>query len=322
MSVIVIEPGEGQQAANGRRYAFPLASTAIFLTAANGSVALLLLLFLQQHGFAPIVISSISSVNAAGAMLGSLFWGRLSDSGARRVLLFITALGAALSIGVLLVLPPASVILASSFAGTFMRMGFMTITIAIVSGASVMSRRGKNLSFVTSAQALGMCAGSASAGFMLEYLGFRGGFAVAMVLALAGTAFLLLLPREHVPVVRSKQSSWSLAFSAGLADLYISTILRQMAIHGAFSLLAVYMASVGIPPRYIGIVAAMNTGTQVVALLVFGRLADRIGRRRIFMLGFALSALTPCVFALSSHIAAMMAGYVTLGLGFSSLYIG
>jgi len=164
--------------------------------------------------------------------------------------------------------------------------------------------------------------GSAAAGFMLEYLGFRGGFAVATVLSLAGTAFLFLLPHEHAPVVRSKKSSWSLARSSGLADLYVSTILRQMAIHGAFSLLAVYMASVGIPPRYIGMIAAMNTGTQVVAMLVFGRLADRIGRRRIFMLGFALSALTPCVFALSSHIAAMMAGYVTLGLGFSSLYIG
>jgi MFS family permease len=196
----VTDPGEGNQAANGRRYAFPLASTAVFLTAANGGVGLLLMLFLQQQGFAPIVISSISSVNAAGVMLGSLFWGRLSDRGARRVLLFMTALGTALAVSVLLLLPPASVILASSFARTFMRMGFMTITVAIISGASATSRRGKNLSFVTSAQALGMCIGSASAGFMLEYLGFRGGFAVATVLSLAGTAFLFLLPNEHVPV--------------------------------------------------------------------------------------------------------------------------
>ena len=157
---------------------------------------------------------------------------------------------------------------------------------------------------------------------MLEYLGFVGGFAIATVLSLLGAAFLLLLPHEHAPLHRSEKASWSLAFSSGLADLYISTILRQMAIHGAFSLLAVYMALVGIPPRFIGLVSAMNTGTQVVALLFFGRLADRVGRRRVFMLGFALSTLTPCLFALSSHIGMMIAGYVTLGLSFSSLYIG
>jgi len=322
VSAIVTAPRVGPQEINGRRYAIPLASTSIFLTAAHGGLGLLIKLFLQQQGFSPLIISSVSSVNAAGVMLGSLFWGRLSDRGARRTLLFITSIGSGIAVTILLLMPPASVILASSFARVFMRMGFMTITIAIISGASVVSRRGKNLSFVTSAQAFGMCAGNAVGGFMLEYLGFRGGFAVAAVLSLAGSAFLFLLPNERVTVVESKQSSWSLALSAGLTDLYISTVLRQMAIHGAFSLLAVYMASVGIPPRYIGLVAAMNTGTQVVAMLVFGRLADRIGRRRIFMLGFALSALTPCVFALSTHILAMMAGYVTLGLGFSSLYIG
>jgi len=318
----VTEPGELLQGANGRRYAFPLASTAVFLTAAHGGLGLLIQLFLQQQGFAPIVISSVSSVNAAGVMLGSLFWGRLSDRGARRTLLFITAVGASIAIAILMFLPPAWVILASSFARTFMRVGFMTITIAIVSGASVMSRRGKNISFVTSAQALGMCIGSSLAGYILEYLGFLGGFAIATVLSLLGAAFLFLLPHEHARVDRSEKASWSLAFSSGLADLYISTILRQMAIHGAFSLLAVYMALTGIPPRFIGLVSAMNTGTQVVALLVFGRLADRVGRRRIFMLGFALSAATPCLFALSSHIGMMIAGYVTLGLSFSSLYIG
>jgi len=119
-----------------------------------------------------------------------------------------------------------------------------------------------------------------------------------------------------------RRGSWRLAFSSGLVDLYLSTILRQMAIHGAFSLLPIYMAALGIPPIQMGLVTALNTLTQVGALIGFGRLADRIGRRRIFMLGFALSALTPCVFAFARHAAGMAAGYGILGLSFSSLYIG
>lgn len=40
------------------------------------------------------------------------------------------------------------------------------------------------------------------------------------------------------------------------------------------------------------------------------------------MLGFALSALTPCVFTIAHDTAGMALGYAVLGLSFSSLYIG
>ncbi len=318
----MIEPlGELPQR-KGRRYAFPLASASMFLAIANSGIGLILKLFLQDQGFAPIVISAVSSVNAAGVLLGSLVWGRLSDRTSRRPLLFITFLGGILAIGVLIALPPATVALGSSFTRAFVRMGFRTITLAIISGASIAARRGKNLSYVTAAGSLGLAIGSISAGFVLEQLGFRGGFAVMTCLPLVGAVFLFALPHERAPAPPPRRSSWKLALSSGLSDLYLSTMLRQMAIHGAFSLLVVYMASNGIPARYIGLVSAFNSGTQVLTLLLFGRLADRIGRRRIFMLGFALSAVAPCLFILSTHIGVMMLGYTVLGVSFSSLYIG
>jgi len=308
----------------GRRYALPLAATSIFLMAANGGLGLVVKLFLQQEGFSPFVISLVSSVNAAGVLLGSMLWGRWSDRGARRKILFFTVLGVVASIGVLTTLPPAAVVLSASFGRTFMRMGFTTVSMALISGASVQARRGKNLSYVTAARSMGFAMGSIASGFVLERIGFRGAFTAMTLLPLLGIAFLWLVPSSIDAPTSSvrERSSWRAAFSLGIADLYASTMLRQMAIHGAFSLLAVYMAGNGIPPSLIGVIAAMNTGTQVLALLVFGRLADRIGRRRIFMLGFALSALTPCVFALSPHVVVMALGYVSLGTSFSALYIG
>lgn len=315
------EPELGQKAL-GRRYALPLAATSVFLMAANGGLGLVVKLFLQDQGFSTLIIGLVSSVNAAGVLIGSMLWGRLSDRSSRRLLLFITTGGVAVAIGILALLPPASVVLASSFSRSFMRLGFTTVTMALISGMSAEQRRGKNLSYVTSARSLGMAIGSMAAGFVLEGLGFRGAFSLMACLPIIGSIFLLRIPRADVPNAPAKHSSWRLAFSSGLSDLYLSTLLRQMAIHGTFALLAVYMASLGIQPRWIGLIAALNTGTQVLALLVFGRLADKVGRRRIFMLGFALSALVPVMFASTTHISAMMIGYITLGVSFSSLYIG
>ncbi|MFC2107891.1 MFS transporter [Candidatus Bipolaricaulota bacterium] len=313
---------ELQPQALGRRYALPLAATSIFLMAANGGLGLIVKLFLQEQGFSPLVIGLVTSVNAAGVLIGSMLWGRMSDRSSRRPLLFIATLGVAAAIGILAFLPPATVVLGSSFVRTFMRMGFTTVTLALISGISIESRRGKNLSYVTSARSLGMAIGSMAAGFIIEELGFRGAFFLMACLPLIGSLFLLLLPHEKAPTLPVRRSSWRLALSAGLTDLYLGTILRQIAINGVFALLAVYIASLGVALKWIGLIAALNTGTQVLALLVFGRLADRVGRRRIFMLGFALSALAPAVFASTTHIWAMMGGYITMGLSFGSLYIG
>jgi len=318
----VTGPLGGLPQRTGRHYAFPLATASIFLSIANGGIGVILKLFLQDQGATPLVIGAVSSVNAAGVLLGSLIWGHCSDRSARRPILFITVLGTMAAIGTLISLPLATIALGSSFVRAFMRLGFSTVTMAIISGASVSARRGKNLSYVTSAQSMGFAIGSIAAGFVLEQLGYRGGFVVMTCLPVIGLLFLFALPREPAPVVPSRRSPWKLALSSGLADLYLSTILRQMAIIGAFSLLVVYMAENGISARYIGIVTAFNTGTQVLALILFGRLADRLGRRRIFMLGFALSAIAPCIFVLSTHIVVMMLGYTAFGMSFSSLYIG
>jgi len=40
------------------------------------------------------------------------------------------------------------------------------------------------------------------------------------------------------------------------------------------------------------------------------------------MLGFFLSAVTPLLFVFATNIAGMIAGYVTLGIAFSSMYVG
>lgn len=164
--------------------------------------------------------------------------------------------------------------------------------------------------------------GAATSGVVLEWLGFRAALGVAGVLPLFALVFIARLPVEN-PVQRAPRSNaWKEALSHGLGDLYFALALRQMAVFGAFALLYIYMDTLGIPPSVMGVVASLNTLTQVLALIAFGWLADRIGRRRVFMLGFALSILTSCSFVILPNIYGMILGYMTLGLSFSSIHVG
>jgi MFS family permease len=306
----------------GRRRAIPLAASTLLVGGAVNLLSLLVQLYLKSRGAPILLISMVSTINAAGALAGGLMWGSISDHVRRRRLLSLLVVALSAGIGVLVFLPPASIVLGTSLANSLFFSGNLAVTTAIISGASAAARRGKNLSYVSSARAVGFALGAVASGYLLERLGFRFSFAVAAVLPLVALVFVLRLPAENA--IRRPRSSNALrhALSSGLGGLYAALALRQMAIVGAFALLYVYMDSLGISPGIMGVVSSLNMVTQVGALVLFGWLADRIGRRRIFMLGFALSILTPCHFVILPNVPGMVLGYVTLGLAYSSLHVG
>jgi len=306
----------------GRRFAIPLAGTSILVTTASGGIGLLTQLYMEEIGAGPLQISLLTSLAAAGVLTGSLFWGALSDRRQRTPLLFITSLALGVTVGVLAVLPPPSVVLSAIFVRSFVRVGFAAISMAIVSTASRDHRRGRNLSYISSSRSLGFAAGSAIAGYLLEWFGFRGAFLVTAALPAIGIGFLLLLPPEPPVEAARGGSALRLVTSSGLTDLYVATMLRQMSIDGAFSLLYVYMARLLIPTGTMGLIASVNTGAQVGALILFGRLADRIGRRIVFLAGFAFSATVPVLLAIASDVPGMLIAHLVVGLSFSALYVG
>lgn len=67
---------------------------------------------------------------------------------------------------------------------------------------------------------------------------------------------------------------------------------------------------------------AANHALQVPAMLLFGQLTDRLGRKGVFVLGFGLSAVVPMIFGLASSAWGMAARFFVLGIAFSALYVG
>ena len=306
----------------GRRRAIPLAVTSLFVATSIGGIGLIVQLYLRSLDVPLFIISAVTTVHGIGMLVGSWMWGTISDLVRRRPLLAFLTLALASSLGVLATLPSAPVVLGSLFVRSMLFAGVGAVAIAVISASSQLARRGKNLSYVSSARAFGFAAGNMAAGFILERLGFQLAFIVYALLPMIAFGSVWLLPNENPVEHRDKISAWKAIFSSGLLDLYVSTALRQMAIFGAFSLLYVYMEEVGIRAGIMGVISASNTATQVLALMAFGWLADRIGRQRVFMFGFFLSIITPLCFVFAANVAGMVVGYMTLGIGFSSLYVG
>ena len=306
----------------GRRRAIPLAASSLFIATAVSGLGLIVQLYLKSLDTSLFLISLVSTLNAIGMLLGSWLWGTVSDYIKRRRLLAFLTLGLAGGISVLIALPSTNVVMATAIVRTMMFAGVGTVSIAVVSASSLVQRRGKNLSYISAARSFGFAAGSIVAGIVLAQLGFRLSFIMFALLPIVAFGAVWLLPCENPVRPKEKLGAWKAIFASGLFDLYLATALRQMAIFGTFALLYVYMESIGVPISLMGVVSAANGGTQVLALLAFGWLADRVGRRRIFMLGFFLSAVTPLFFVFATNIYGMIAGYVTLGLSFSSMYVG
>ena len=306
----------------GRRRAIPLAASVFLVATSVGGLALVIQLYLKSLGASTFLIGLVSTLNSAGLLFGAWLWGTISDHVKRRRLLAFLALGLAALIGILTLLPSAGIVLGTALFRLLLFSGFSAVAIAIISAASRTERRGKNLSYISSAKAFGLALGNIAAGVTLQLLGYRYAFTLSALLPLAAFGVLWLLPAENPVQPREKLRAWKAIFSAGVADLYIATMLRQMATFGTFALLYVYMDTIGISPGVMGAISASNTATQVLALLLFGWLSDRVGRRPIFVLGFGLSVLTPLFFVLAANVYGMVAGYVALGVSFSSMYVG
>jgi MFS family permease len=304
------------------KWILPLIAAGSLTFMPQGGLGQLIQLYLRGLNSSPPLISLATSLSSAGILLGSLFGGALSNSHRKKPLLFALLGACAGSVAVLSLLLPAYGALACIFVVFFMLTSFSPIAMAIISRASTMVNRGRNLSALHSARSLGLMLGSMVAGFALVALGFRLSFAVFAIFPLGAAFFVLFLGKESRLSPPRRENALKGMTKGGLGSLYLATVLRQAGTAGAISLIFVYMASLDIPEGTMGMARAANHALQVPAMLLFGQLADRLGRRGVFILGFGLSALVPVFFGLADSAWMVTVGFLAMGIGFSALYVG
>ena len=279
-------------------------------------------LYLRDIGSSSVTIGLSTSLIFLGLLLGSAAWGWLADRQNVRGLIFSIFLGTSLVVGLCAFLPTSGWMLFLVFVRAAIIAGLGPIIMALVSRRTDSTNRGRKLSYVSSARGLGNFTGSILAGFALVGLGYRGSFLLAALIPLPLLLFAIKLLKTTQRRDDSRRPSNRALRHTGLAGLYLGIVFRQMGNSGAVSLVFVYMAALAIPTQTMGILNALNPAMQIVAMLIFGRVADLVGRKRVFLSGFLLSAIALILFALSRSVLIIGTAFTLIGVAYPALFIG
>ena len=299
-----------------------LALISVLTFIAQGPILMYMQLYLMAKGATPFVISLAISLTGLGLFLGSSLWGAASFRFSRRILLAASLLSDGLLLAALSLSISIELMLGVMFLRSLAISGLVPLTTAAASEASDPATRGRSVAFMTSARSLGWIIGSSVGGLLLDSFGFRPALLVIAVLPTVSAVLTIALadnspqPDAKQPRMRTQQLIYP------MYSLYLATLLRQIGLTGAVALIYVYFASFGISAASMGLAQALNPITQLVGLFLVGRIADRIGRRPIFRLGFGISCLAPLTFLLSRSVIALALGWMLVGLSFSLMYVG
>ena len=304
------------------RWILSLCITATSLAIATAALMMLAQLYLKELNSSPLLISIGSSMIWLGALFGSPLGGILSDHYSTKRSIILILIICALASGGLALMLPVGGVLSCFFLFSFSLATFTPIAMGVASRAGPATKRGKNFSYISSSRSLGWVLGGTMCGFLLQSLGFQYAFAVFAGISLVGVPAFLHVKEIRTRATLNGSSSFRYMRQRRLIGLYIVTILRQIVVTGTLGLIYVYMASRSIQAASMGLLTASNPLTQIFALLVFGRLTDRVRRKHLLLLGIAFSSLSPVFFLIAHNLALMSLGFIAIGIGYGSLYIG
>jgi MFS family permease len=307
------------------RYRHRLLAVAIITSLSflvDSALRMLTQLYLKELEASPIIISLGMSLLWLGILMGSALWGFLADRFSRRMILIVVLIGSFLTLGFLILLLPPSVFLAFRFVYALIMIGIVPATLSLVSSSASSSNRGGALSRIGFSRALGVTMGKLVGGFLLVIAGFRWSFATMAVLPIVALPIALALPRAPKKPMKKKNPLLAQLVHKRLRGLYLGVMLSEMGAVGSFSLVFVYMAILGIQEGTMGLVNALAPGMAMIGMLFSGRIADRVGRRKVFAIGFGLFVLGPLIFAFAHNSLGMGLGFALIGLSFGPYYIG
>lgn len=281
-------------------------------------------LFAQSLGASPNEIGWIVIASTIPGILVSFPAGALADHlGSRRVLLAALFVFASAPFLYLLV-DAAWQLMAVRFYH-----GFATAIFGTVASAAIAERyasdRAARLSTYSSATIVGRSLAPFLGGFLISLASYGAVYvacAISGVLAF-GAGLLLRDAAPSRPVRTTRPHFWA-SLRNVLADrpiLLVSLVeaAQYLAFGAIEAFLALYAASLGIPPWQIGILLGAQLVSIVFAKPLMGRVSDRVGRRRVILPGLVLGAASILLLPAASGFAALTALSLSFGLGFATV---
>jgi len=177
---------------------------------------------------------------------------------------------------------------------------FFAISMTFIVNLFDAERRGSAMGLFQGIEFIGTVIGSGMSGYVIENLGFRGGFILSSVLAVAAT-LLLVVP----PHVRRDTQQYTAKTSMNLGDLPEVLVNPTLIIMAVITLAEFVMSTgliytvfplyaeetLGFPLAEIGYIMGARSVGFVVAMFTMGSFSDRMGRKPVLTFGIVSTAV-------------------------------
>jgi PPP family 3-phenylpropionic acid transporter len=307
---------------------------------------------LAARGFSPGEIGLIASIGAVGFTLAVPAWGHLADVRlGRPKTLQVCAIGGAL-VGVALLVPWPAVIVAVLFWAFWI---FESSWQPLSDAVTIITVRGRDYARIRLLTSLSFAVAAISAGFVYDRTGYDPAYALmaAAAVVMAVAAFRLpdiaradlagLVDRRPRGAVAAAQptdtpaipeaaspahaprfgsSGVALRVAPSLALVLTSVGLLHIGIISGFTFLGLRITDLGGTPSDVALASGLSAGAEIPAMLVAGRVANRIGLRGLFVGSALLYAACLGSWTVLDQPTLIIATRALTGIAFAGVVVG
>jgi len=285
--------------------------------------------------------ATLGTFNMIASALGqNLLWGRICDRSKLRTKLIIAGETIAASAYVLVFLVHTSFLNNgnSLYAGLTIIFGLSILEFfwsmsdvgwtALLTDMTSYTNRGKIIGAMNFIASLGRTAGILFAGFLYnDGEGFRNGtiFYTVTILLLTGAAIMVATSRrvrtskpEQLPATECKSPNPRTnirSYASFLASLVI-VILGASSISQIFLLFIALKDGLNASSPQMSLILTAWTVGGMIASLAAGRLADKIGRTKVMLMGLSIAIFTPLLYSIANDVTLMAIVYGLNGVSF------
>ena len=282
-------------------------------------------LFAADLGATPQEIGWIVIASTIPGILISFPAGAISDFFGRRRVIITSLVVFATAPFLYLLVTESWQLMAVRFYHGFATAIFGTVATAAIA-AQYPQRRAAMLSTYSSVTIVGRSVAPFLGGFLISAANFYSVYWVCAVSGVIAFTVGLMLPSEGP--VRAAGKPGFPHFFAALRDVLQSRAIvltsvveaAQYLVFGAVeAFLALYAASVGIPPWQIGIILGVQLLSVIVVKPLMGAASDRFGRRAIIVPGLLLGMASVALLPLTGNVVVLCVLSVLYGVAFATV---
>lgn len=207
---------------------------------------------------------------------------------------------------------------------------FFAVSMTFIVNLFGAERRGTAMGVFQGIEFVGTIIGSAVSGKLVQELGWRGGFTVALALSFTALLLFVVPPYIRKEVVRGptskpltlgeilgvmKNKTLMIVAAATLAEFIMTNGLMM-------TIVPLFMrGTLGFSLADVGYVMGARSLGFVVAMFVMGSISDRAGRRPVLMFGLAATAVLVALMSLFSTFLTMAAVICVIGFTSGAIWI-